>query len=139
MRKYEPRVVDGEKYLFPPSFPAGILKNKLATVGAPSAIRGVIGFRASKWKNLDYVSRDGSCAAVCLHLNDDERNKGQKGEANTRRKFRDIQRANFRCLLIKVSKYERDSIGLLRITACHGQFPFSNRECKVTKVCYNAR
>lgn len=92
------------KYLFPPSFPAGILKNKLATVGAPSAIRGVIGFRASKWKNLDYVSRDGSCAAVGLRLNDGVCNKEQKGEANAKRKFRDIQIANVRHLLTKKAR-----------------------------------
>lgn len=44
------------KYLFSPSFPAGILKNKLSAAvvaGASSAVRGVIGFQVSKWKNLD--------------------------------------------------------------------------------------
>lgn len=70
MRKYEPRELSMAKYLFPPSFPFGILKNKLTTARAVSAIRGVIDFRASKWKNLDYVPCDGSCPAVYSYLNE---------------------------------------------------------------------
>jgi len=73
------------KYLFPSSFPFGILKNKLAAAkAAASVIRDVIGFRASKWKNLDYVSYDGSCPAVCLRLNNGERNKGQQTRNKSR-------------------------------------------------------
>jgi len=61
-RKYE-RWVAMAKYLYPPSFPFGILKNKLATTRAANSVCGVIGFWASKWKNLDYMSCDGSCLA----------------------------------------------------------------------------
>lgn len=77
------------KYLYPPSFPVGILKNKLATGRAVKAVCGVIGFRASKWKNLDYMSCDGSCLAVCLCSNGDEYNK-----RNQKEDFKNIGKAN---------------------------------------------